>query len=112
MIYLFVIQLSSNCRKFPTSDDIIEIAYQSKSLVCCSTTKTMKRIKRPPPRTGSSGKLVENFFNLFSHRREITIVLIFRRAFNKGHLGEVYICYEDNTPQNLVEIAFRLAMST
>ncbi|KAK7605303.1 hypothetical protein V9T40_007161 [Parthenolecanium corni] len=34
------------------------------------------------------------------------------RAFDKGHSGEVYVCYEDKTPQNLVEIAFRLAMSS
>lgn len=36
---------------------------------------------------------------------------ICRRVFNKPYLGEVYVCYEDKTPQNLVEIAFRLAMS-
>lgn len=38
--------------------------------------------------------------------------IIFSREFNKGHSGEVYVCYDDKTPQNLVEIAFRLAMSS
>lgn len=33
------------------------------------------------------------------------------RTFNRAQLGEVYVCYEDRTPQNLVEIAFRLAMT-
>ncbi|XP_065214171.1 protein inturned [Planococcus citri] len=60
---------------------------------------------------------VKEFGMLFEYnepddRNNSTVYWVVGRAFNKDHLGEIYICYEDKTPQNLVEIAFRLAMAT
>lgn len=37
---------------------------------------------------------------------------IFRRLFFMPHPREVYICYQDTVPQNIVEIAFKINMNT
>lgn len=38
-------------------------------------------------------------------------ILIFRRIFKEPVKREVYVCYEDGVPQNIVEIAFKLGIS-
>lgn len=39
------------------------------------------------------------------------INIIFRRLFKEPNKREVYVCYEEGVPQNMIEIAFRLDIS-
>lgn len=39
------------------------------------------------------------------------MVIMFRRILKEPHKREVYVCYEEGVPQNMVEIAFKLSMS-
>jgi hypothetical protein len=34
------------------------------------------------------------------------------RLFYMPHPREVYVCYQDNIPQNIIELAFRIDLST
>lgn len=36
---------------------------------------------------------------------------MFRRLFKEPNKHEVYVCYEEGVPQNLVEIAFKLGLN-
>lgn len=36
---------------------------------------------------------------------------VFRRLIKEPNKREVYVCYEEGIPQNMVEIAFKLGVS-
>lgn len=38
-------------------------------------------------------------------------VYIFRRLIKEPNKREVYVCYQEEIPQNMVEIAFKLGIS-
>lgn len=41
----------------------------------------------------------------------IMCMYVFRRLFFTPQPREIYVCYSEEAPQNLVEIAFRLGLS-
>jgi hypothetical protein len=41
-----------------------------------------------------------------------SLYFCFRRLFYMPHPREVYVCYQDNIPQNIIELAFRIDLST
>jgi len=43
---------------------------------------------------------------------DLFLSTVFRRIFKEPNKREVYVCYEEGIPQNMIEIAFKLGTST